>query len=135
LSSYEFAVRHAPELNEWTGRWNGSGSWGAVWAAAAVSSLSDPSPAETWHALEIAEFNAPLALTQWAVRNPGSLLTKDGIGWSCYVGTSAAQFAELGLTGSGTVFDDRTPNGSSLDPQVERYHLLENYYKPYPGCQ
>jgi len=41
--------------------WNGSGSWGAAGAAAAVSRLSNLSPAESWHALEIAEFNASLA--------------------------------------------------------------------------
>lgn len=135
LASYEIAVRTAPALKSWTGLWNGSGSWGAVGAAAAAARLWDLDAGAARHALGIAEFNAPIAPNQRSVATPGSSMTKDGIGWGSHVGTTAARLAEEGLRGSGTVFDEAGPVGDDLATLGDRYYLTAGYYKPYPGCR
>ncbi|MEA5386843.1 MmgE/PrpD family protein [Haloarculaceae archaeon H-GB11] len=113
LAGYEVACRVALTLKEWTGMYNGSGSWGAVGAAGAVARLRDADHETTRHALGIAEWNAPINPVMRSVRTPGSGFTKDGIGWGGLVGAMAANVAERGLQGSGTVFDEE---GTNLDP-------------------
>jgi 2-methylcitrate dehydratase PrpD len=135
LAGYEVGMRTALTLKEWTGMYNGSGSWGAVGAAAALSRLRGYDPETTRHALGIAEWNAPINPVMRSVRNPGSAFTKDGIGWGGYVGATAANVAQRGLKGSGTVFDRDDANLDPLASLGEEYFLTESYYKPYPGCR
>ena len=138
LPAYEVAVRTSLAMHEWIGMHTGSGSWGAVAAAAAVARAEGFDPEQTGHALGIAEFNAPITPVMRSVANPSSSMTKDGIGWGGYVGYTAAQLAGMGVTGSGTVFDEI--EHERLDPALleslgERYHIRESYYKPYPACR
>lgn len=138
VPAYEIAVRSALAMHDWAGMHTGSGSWGAVGAAAAVARIEGLSLERTVDALGIAEFNAPITPVMRSVANPASSMTKDGIGWGGFVGTTAAAFAERGVTGSGTVYDEIEYDG--LDPELidslgERYHLLEGYFKPYPACR
>jgi 2-methylcitrate dehydratase PrpD len=135
LVSYEVAARTALTLKRWTGMYNGSGSWGAVGAAAAVSRARGYDRETTAAALEIAEYNAPIAPVMRAVANPGSAMTKDGIGWGGYAGATAAELADRGLDGSGAVFDEPDADVAALDTLGEEYLLTESYYKPYPGCR
>jgi 2-methylcitrate dehydratase PrpD len=65
------------------------------------------------------------------VEQPG--MTKDGIGWGSYAGVAAAQLAERGFTGSGTVFDE--PDVTVTDSLNDRFHVTEGYMKPYPCCR
>lgn len=135
LVSYEVAARTALTLKEWTGMYNGSGSWGAVGAAAAVSRAREYDHETTAAALEIAEYNAPIAPVMRSVATPGSAMTKDGIGWGGHVGATAAELAGRGLDGSGSVFDEPDADADPLDTLGEAYLLTESYYKPYPGCR
>lgn len=138
IPAYEIAVRCAVALHESTGCYTGSGSWGSVGAAAALASLREYDEGRTAAALEIAEFNGPLTPIMRSVANPGSGMTKDGIGWGGYVGATAADMAGLGLAGSGTAFDTIEHDVTieePLDSLGDRYFLLESFYKPYPGCR
>lgn len=138
VPAYEIAVRSALALHNHTGMHIGSGSWGAVGAAAAVARIRDVPHPQVVDALGIAEFNAPLTPVMRSVANPASSMTKDGIGWGGFVGMTAPLLAERGITGSGTIYDETEHEG--LDPGLleslgERYHLLESYFKPYPACR
>ncbi|MDZ7849384.1 MAG: MmgE/PrpD family protein [Halodesulfurarchaeum sp.] len=135
LVGYEIGARTALTLKEWTGMYNGSGSWGAVGAAAAIARILDFDTETTADALGIAEYNAPIAPVMRSVANPGSAFTKDGIGWGGYVGSMAAEVAKRGLGGSGLVFDEEDANPEPLDSLGDEYLVLESYYKPYPACR
>ena len=138
IPAYELAVRAARAMHEWLGILSGSGSWGAVGAAAAVSKAKGMDPSVAADALGLAEFNAPIAPVMRSVANPASSFTKDGIGWGGFVGSMATALAARGFTGSGTVFDAIEHDGLQqpyLDSLGDRYHLLEGYYKPYPACR
>lgn len=138
VPAYEIAVRSALAMHDWAGMHTGSGSWGAVGAAAAVARIREVSLETAVDALGIAEFNAPITPVMRSVANPASSMTKDGIGWGGFVGMAATTFAEHGVTGSGTVYDEIEYDGP--DPELieslgERYHIREGYVKPYAACR
>ncbi|MEA5388178.1 hypothetical protein VB779_14790 [Haloarculaceae archaeon H-GB11] len=111
---------------------------GAVGAAAGVARAREFAPDVAADAVGIAEFNAPIAPVMRSLALPSSSMTKDGIGWGGFVGATAADLAERGFTGSGTVFDEIEYEGldrTSLDSLGERYYLLDGDYKPYPACR
>jgi len=133
LVGYEIAVRAGIALPEVSGQHTGTGSWGAIGAAAAVAKLRDASPEETANALSIAEFSAPQTPILRSVATPGSGFTKDGIGWGSYTGYTAVVLAERELSGSGTMFDES--NVHALDDLGDEYEITDCYYKPYPCCR
>ena len=133
LVGYETAVRAGLALPSVSGQHTGTGSWGALGAAAAVARLRDASPEATADALSIAEFSAPQTPILRSVATPGSGFTKDGIGWGAYTGYTAAVLAEEGMSGSGTMFDES--NTDVLDDLGETYAITDTYYKPYPCCR
>lgn len=138
LPAYEIAVRTAMAMHDWIGMHTGSGSWGAVGAAAAVAHVRGFSRETSGDALGIAEFNAPITPVLRSVANPAGSMTKDGIGWGGFVGYTAADLAERGFGGSGTLYDEIEYDGldsTYLDSLGERYHITEGYYKPYPACR
>ncbi len=138
VPAYELAVRTARAMHDWLGVLSGSGSWGAVGAAGAVAKAKGYDRRTAADALGLAEFNAPIAPVMRSVANPASSLTKDGIGWGGFVGTTMASLAARGFTASGTLFDGiehEGPETPYLDSLGERYHILEGYYKPYPACR
>lgn len=126
---YEIAVRAGLAIHAVDGVYTGTGSWGAVGAAAATARLLDFSAEQTAHALGIAEYHAPRTPIMRGVEQPG--MTKDGIGWGAYVGVVSAQLAEAGFTGSGVVFDE----SDVVDTLGDSYHVTEGYLKPYPCCR
>ena len=126
---YELAVRAGLAIHTVDEIYTGTGSWGALGAAAAVSRLLGFSTEQTAHALGVAEYHAPRTPIMRGVEKPG--MTKDGIGWGAYTGTVSAQLAKMGFTGSGTVFDD-----ASMDDTLnDVFHVTEGYLKPYPCCR
>lgn len=138
LVGYEVAVRTSMAMHEWIGMHTGSGSWGAVGAAAAVGRARGFDLERTIDALGIAEFNAPITPVMRSVANPAGSMTKDGIGWGGFVGFTAADMAARGFGGSGTLFDEIEYEGldpAHLDSLGDRYHIQEGYYKPYPACR
>jgi len=128
---YELAVRAGLAIHAADGVYTGTGSWGAVGAAAAVARCRGLSPETTAHALGTAEYHAPRTPIMRGVAQPG--MTKDGIGWGAYAGVAAADLASRGFTGSGTVFDD---DAVAVTADLgERHHVTRGYLKPYPCCR
>ena len=128
---YELAVRAGLAIHETTGVYTGTGSWGAVGAAAAVARLRKLDPETAAAALETAEYHAPRTPIMRGVEQPG--MTKDGIGWGAYTGTAAVDLATTGFTGSGTVFDEE--GVTVTDDLGDNFYLTTGYLKPYPCCR
>jgi 2-methylcitrate dehydratase PrpD len=128
---YEVGVRAGLAIHETDDVYTGTGSWGALGAAAAGARLRQFSHEQMAHALGIAEYHAPRTPIMRGVERPG--MTKDGIGWGAYVGTVSATLAEAGFTGSGTVFDEE--NVTATVSLGDRFHVTEGYLKPYPCCR
>lgn len=128
---YELSVRAGLAIHATDGVYTGTGSWGAVGAAAAAARCRGLSRAATAHALGTAEYHAPRTPIMRGVSRPG--MTKDGIGWGAYAGVVAADLAARGFTGSGTVFDeDGVTTTATL---CEHHHSTRGYLKPYPCCR
>ncbi len=128
---YELAVRAGLAIHATDGVYTGTGSWGALGAAAAVARCREFSADETAHAIGTAEYHAPRTPIMRGVADPG--MTKDGIGWGAYAGTVAADLVGRGFTGSGTVFD--ADDVSLTDTLGDRFHVTRGYLKPYPCCR
>ncbi|WP_137285548.1 MmgE/PrpD family protein [Halorussus salinisoli] len=128
---YELAVRAGLAIHETDDVYTGTGSWGAVGAAAAVTRLRGLDRETTAAALGTAEYHAPRTPIMRGVENPG--MTKDGIGWGAYAGTAAVDLAEAGFTASGTVFDETDVDAT--DDLGDRFYLTTGYLKPYPCCR
>jgi 2-methylcitrate dehydratase PrpD len=73
------------------------GSWGSVACAAVAAHLMGLTPAQTWHALGIAEYHAPNLPMMRDVEHPA--MVKHGIGWGAMTGINAAELASYGFTG------------------------------------
>lgn len=126
---YELSVRAGLAIHTVDGIYTGTGSWGALGAAAATARLFELSTEQTAHALGVAEYHAPRTPIMRGVEKPG--MTKDGIGWGAYTGVVSAQFAKAGFTGSGTVFDE----SDVVNTLGEQFHVTDGYLKPYPCCR
>lgn len=128
---YELSVRAGLGIHETDGVYTGTGSWGAVGAAAAVARLRGLDHETTAAALGTAEYHAPRTPIMRGVERPG--MTKDGIGWGAYVGTAAVDLATTGFTGAGTVFDEK--GVTVTDDLGDHFYLTTGYLKPYPCCR
>jgi len=125
---YEVAVRAAIAQHDRSPEYHGTGSWGAVGAAAATARLLGLSADQTAVALGIAEYHAPLSLIMRSVAAPA--MTKDGIGWGAHVGVTSAFLAQRGFTATAGRF-----GATSITDWGTRWHLDELYLKPYPCCR
>lgn len=126
---YEIAVRAGLAIHAVDDVYTGTGSWGAVGAAAATARLFALSTDQIACAFGIAEYHAPRTPIMRGVERPG--MTKDGIGWGAYAGIVAAHLAKAGFTGSGTVFDE----SDVTDTLGKEFHITNGYLKPYPCCR
>lgn len=127
---YELAVRTALAIHAVDQVYSGTGSWGAVGAAAAVGRLQELDADTMASALGTAEYHAPRTPVMRAVEQPG--MTKDGIGWGSYTGVEATIMSTQGFTASGTIFDE---SDAHLDDLKTKHHVTESYIKPYPCCR
>lgn len=128
---YEIAVRAGLAIHETDGVYTGTGSWGAVGAAAAAARLYGLSARKAANALGAAEYHAPRTPIMRGVENPG--MTKDGIGWGAYAGVTAVELARRGFTASGTVFDEKQVTRTNSLGDI--LHVTRGYLKPYPCCR
>lgn len=128
---YELAVRAGLAIHAIDDIYSGTGSWGALGAAAAVCRLRSAGAETVADALGTAEYHAPRTPIMRGVERPA--MTKDGVGWGAAAGTVAALLAERGFTGSGTVFDEDSV--TVTDSLGHRHHVTGNYLKPYPCCR
>src|SRR5882757_7238745 len=125
---YEVAVRAAIAQHDRSPEYHGTGSWGAIGAAAAAARLLGLSAGQTAVALGIAEYHAPLSLIMRSVAAPA--MTKDGIGWGAHAGVTSAFLARRGFTATVSLF-----GATSITDWGDRWHLDELYLKPYPCCR
>jgi 2-methylcitrate dehydratase PrpD len=130
VAGYEVAMRAGPALHEAYGHYHGSGSWGALGAAAACGKLLGLTADRLTHALGIAEYHAPLAPIMRCVESPG--MVKDGIAWGAAAGVAAAQLAAEGFTGLPSVFDAQS---AAAEDFGRGYKMLDLYFKPYACCR
>jgi|AntDeeMetagen192_2_1112575.scaffolds.fasta_scaffold07419_1 2-methylcitrate dehydratase PrpD len=128
---YELAVRAGVAIHATDGVYTGTGSWGAVGAAAVTARLRDYDHDTTAAALGTAEYHAPRTPIMRGVEHPG--MTKDGIGWGAFAGVAAADLAASGFTASGTVFDESAVDVT--DDLGDTFQVTRGYLKPYPCCR
>ncbi len=130
---YETAIRAASICFGHYGYYHGSGTWGALGAAAACARLLGLNIEQTENALGIAEGYAPLAPVMRSVVRP-AMAPKDGVAWGAMVGMSAALLAEEGYTGSPSLFGDPEHN-DDVDTLGSVWRIMHLYFKPYPCCR
>ena len=129
---YEVAIRAGLILHGIYSSYHGSGSWGALGAAAAATKLLSLGSNEIHCALGIAEYHAPITPMMRSIDCPG--MVKDGIGWGSMVGVSAALLAQKGFTGIDSLLGN--PEHENLISQLgQRFEMLSLYFKPYPCCR
>lgn len=128
---YELAVRAGVAIHATDGVYTGTGSWGAMGAAAATAQLRGYDQETTAAALGAAEYHAPRTPIMRGVEQPG--MTKDGIGWGAFAGVAAADLAANGFTASGTVFDE--PSVDTTGDLGDTFQVTRGYLKPYPCCR
>lgn len=125
---YEVAVRVAVAQHDRWPQYHGTGSWGAVGAAAAAARLLGSDAATCRHAISLAEYHGPLALIMRSVAEPA--MTKDGIGWGAMTGVASAFLADSGFTSTTGQFADM-----EFSDWDERRVVEELYLKPFPCCR
>jgi len=129
---YEVAIRAGLILHDTYSSYHGSGSWGALGAAAAATKLLSLGRDEIHYALGIAEYHAPIAPMMRCIDSPS--MVKDGIGWGSMVGVSAALMAQKGFTGIDSLLVN--PEHKNLIVGLgHRFEILNLYFKPYPCCR
>ncbi len=127
---YEVAIRAGLHMHERRRDHHGSGAWGAVGAAAGGVRLLGLDAGRAQHALGLAEYHAPFALTMRSVADPA--MTKDASGFGAFVGASSALLAERGFTAVSSSFLDEPATARDLG---ERWHVLDVYVKKFPCCR
>jgi 2-methylcitrate dehydratase PrpD len=132
IIGYEVAIRAGLILHGIYSSYHGSGSWGALGAAAAATKLLSLGRDEIHYALGIAEYHAPITPMMRSIDCPG--MVKDGIGWGSMVGVSAALLAQKGFTGIDSLLGN--PEHENLINELgRRFEILNLYFKPYPCCR
>jgi 2-methylcitrate dehydratase PrpD len=129
---YEVAIRAGLILHDTYSSYHGSGSWGAIGAAATVSKLLSLRSNEICSALGIAEYHAPMTPMMRSINCPSML--KDGIGWGSMVGVSAALLAKRGFTAIDSLLGNREYE-HLIAKLGQRFEMLDLYFKPYPCCR
>ncbi len=97
VAGYEIAHRVGRCWHDHHEIYQACGSWGSVASAAAAANLLDLTPAQTWHALGIAEYHAPNLPMMRDIDDPA--MVKHGIGWGAMTGLVSAELAAHGFTG------------------------------------
>ena len=132
LVAYEVGIRAGILAHKIRPEYHCTGSWGAVGAAAGVSRVLGLSKEQLNYALGIAEYHSTYSPMMRCIDHPSML--KDGIGWGCMSGVSAAYLAKEGFTGIASLFSYKEAN-ELLTDLGHRYRIKELYYKPHACCR
>jgi len=130
VAGYEVAIRAGLALHTAYADYHGSGSWGALGAAAAAGRIIGLPAERLTHALGIAEYHGPMSPIMRCVEHPA--MVKDGIGWGAMTGLGAAFLAGSGFTGIPTVLD---LHPESLSDLGREYKIMQLYFKPHSCCR
>lgn len=134
VAAYEVALKAGFTLQQHYNYYHGSGSWGAVGAAAGAARLMGLDETGVWQAMAIADFHAPLTPVMRSVQWPS--MSKDGIGWGAMTGLLAAQMAAEGFAGGHTIFDTLAADMLHLGTDFDiLFDILDVYFKPYACCR
>ncbi len=133
ILGYEVATRAGIALHATVSDYHTSGAWNAIAAAAVGARALNLSPAQTAHALGIAEYYGPRSQMMRVIDHPSML--KDGSAMGAMSGVSAAFLAAEGFTGAPaiTLMDDAVADiWADLG---EDWRVEEQYIKAYPVCR
>lgn len=133
ILGYEIATRAGIALHATVSDYHTSGAWNALAAAAIGARALDLTPAQTAHALGIAEYYGPRSQMMRVIDHPSML--KDGSAMGAMSGVSAALLAAEGFTGAPavTLLDDAVADiWADLG---ESWRVEEQYIKAYPVCR
>ncbi len=130
--AYEVAIRAGLAWHEYHAEYHGTGSWGALGAAAGAARVFRLQEREVVHALGTAEYHAPIMPMMRCIDYPA--MTKDGIGWGSMVGMASALMAKEGFTGIPSLFG--MPEFQHLVSSLgTKYEMLDLYFKPFACCR
>lgn len=129
---YEVAIRAGLAWHDYHAEYHGSGSWGALGAAAGAARMLSLSEEQIAHALGTAEYHAPIVPMMRCIDYPA--MTKDGIGWGSMVGAASALLAGRGFTAIHSLLGIEKYQ-ALVDSLGKKYELLNLYFKPYSCCR
>jgi 2-methylcitrate dehydratase PrpD len=130
---YEVALRAGVALHATACDYHTSGAWNALGCAAITTRRLGSTREATGHALGIAEYHGPRSQMMRVIDHPSML--KDGSGWGCMAGVSAALLAQHGFTGAPA----QTVEGVDVQRVWEdigaNWLILQQYFKPHAVCR
>lgn len=130
--AYEVAIRAGLAWHQYHAEYHGTGSWGALGAAAGAAKVFQLQEQEIVHALGTAEYHAPIMPMMRCIDYPA--MTKDGIGWGSMVGMVSAIMAKEGFTGIPSLFG-MAEFQQLVDSLGNKYEMLDLYFKPFACCR
>lgn len=132
LVGYEIGIRAGILAHQNRPDYHCTGSWGAIGAAAGAGRIMGLNGEEMLHALGIAEYHSTYSPMMRCIDVPSML--KDGIGWGCMTGLSAAYLAKFQFTGIPSLFSG--PGGAEHIGNLGIVHQIRRlYYKPHACCR
>jgi 2-methylcitrate dehydratase PrpD len=132
IVGYEVGTRAGIIWHDHYPVYHASGSWGSVATAATTAKLLDLDEEQIYHALGIAEYQAPINPMMRCIDFPA--MVKDGIGWGSQVGVTSALMAKQGMTGTPSLFAYEQYN-DLIKTLGEEYNMLRLYFKPHACCR
>mgnify|MGYP000026502631 FL=1 len=130
---YEIATRAGIALHATVADYHTSGAWNALAAAAIGTRALALSPAQTAHALGIAEYYGPRSQMMRVIDHPTML--KDGSAMGAMSGVSAALLAAEGFTGAPALTVAGNDVADLWRDLGQRWRIEEHYVKAYPLCR
>ncbi|WP_321796841.1 MmgE/PrpD family protein [Caballeronia sp. J97] len=130
---YEFGTRAGIALHASACDYHTSGAWNALAAAALAARVLSLDMRQTREALGIAEYHGPRSQMMRCIDHP--TMVKDGSGWGCMAGLSAAFLAQRGFTGAPALTIEQEQTRSLWNDPGERWCIMEQYFKPQPVCR
>lgn len=130
---YELGTRAGIALHASACDYHTSGAWNALAAAALTARVLPLDIRQTREALGIAEYHGPRSQMMRCIDHP--TMVKDGSGWGCMAGLSAAFLAQRGFTGAPAVTIEQEETRSLWNDLGERWRIMEQYFKPQPVCR
>ncbi|WP_322032715.1 MmgE/PrpD family protein [Paraburkholderia sp. J76] len=130
---YEFGTRAGIALHASACDYHTSGAWNALAAAALAARVLPLDRPQTREALGIAEYHGPRSQMMRCIDHP--TMVKDGSGWGCMAGLSAALLAQRGFTGAPAVTVEQEESRSIWSDLGEQWRIMEQYFKPQPVCR
>jgi 2-methylcitrate dehydratase PrpD len=130
---YELGTRAGIALHASACDYHTSGAWNALAAAALAARVLPLDMRQTREALGIAEYHGPRSQMMRCIDHP--TMVKDGSGWGCMAGLSAAFLAQRGFTGAPALTIEQDATRNIWSDLGERWRIMEQYFKPQPVCR